>query len=210
MTRLATEHAEPFLDASLALFFSQFSILSKMGRGIRGGGLRSAGGAGRTLVPVVRALALVVLLLGFALGVGGAGRALGVGCGRHRRVLGLARDLGLAFPVPGINGLHESAKAIEGAGLSNAGDLILDAVRETTVEDVVECAIAIAADLSGEAIELYNVFTDFLSFFHGQVVQLVFCISDRVIWAEIGLQFREELMVTVHPDEMGIGVGGIE
>ena len=90
------------------------------------------------------------------------------------------------------------------------GDLILDAVGETAVEDVAECAIAIAADLSGKAIELYNVFIDFLSFFHGQVVQLVFCISDRVMQAEIGLQFRDELMVTVHPDGMGGGVGGIE
>ena len=57
----------------------------------------------------------------------------------------------------------------------------LDAVRETAVEDVAECAIAIAMDLSNEAIELYDVFIDFLPFFHGQVVQLVFCISDRVM-----------------------------
>ena len=210
MTRLATEHAELFLDASLALFFSQFAILSEMGRGIGGGRLQSAGGAGRTLVPVVGALALVVLLLGLALGVRGAGRALGVECRRRRRVLGLARDLRLAFPVPGINGLRESVEAIKGAGLSDVGDLILDAVRENTVEDVAECAIAIAADLSGEAIELYNVFIDFLSFFHGQVVQLVFCISNRVMRAEIALQFGDKLMVTVHSDGMGVGVGGIE
>ena len=37
--RLATEHAELFLDALLALFFSQFAILPELGRGIRGGGL---------------------------------------------------------------------------------------------------------------------------------------------------------------------------
>ena len=126
MTRLTTEHAELFLDASLVLFFSQFAILSEMGRGIGGGRLRSAVGAGRTLVPVVRALALVVLLLGLALGVGGAGRALGVGCRRRRRVLGLAQDLGLVFPVPGIDGLCESVEAIEGVGLSDVGDLLLD------------------------------------------------------------------------------------
>ena len=73
-----------------------------------------------------------------------------------------------------------------------------------------ECTIAIAVDLSSEVIELYNEFIDFLSFFHGQVVQLVFCISNRVMQAEIGLQFGDELMVTVHPDGTGIGVGGIE
>ena len=48
------------------------------------------------------------------------------------------------FPVPGIDGLGESAETIKGVGLSNTGDFIFDAVRETAVEDVVECAIAIA------------------------------------------------------------------
>ena len=61
------------------------------------------------------------------------------------------------------------------------GDLIFDAVRKSAVEDVAECAIAIAADLSGEAIELYNVLIDLLPFLHGQVVQLMFCISDRIM-----------------------------
>ena len=114
------------------------------------------------------------------------------------------------FPVPGIDGLHKSAESIEGAGLSDAGDFIFDAVGQTTVEDVAECAIAIAMDLSSEAIELYNVLVDFLSFLHGQVVQLVLRISDRIMRTEIGLQFRDKLVVTVHPDGMGIGVGDIE
>ena len=116
-----------------------------MGRGIGGGGLQSTRGAGRTLVPIVGALALVILLLGLALGVGRAGRALGVGGGGRRRVLGLVRDFGFALPVPGINGLHESAVTIEGAGLSDTGNFIFDVVGEATIEDVVECAIAIAA-----------------------------------------------------------------
>ena len=210
MTRLATEHAELILDVPLALFFSQFAILPKMGRGIRGGGLRSARGAGRTLVPVVGALALVILLLGLALRVGRAGRALGVEGRRRGRVLGLARDFGLVFPVPGINGLHESVESIEGAGLSDAGNFIFDAVRETAVEDVAECTITIAMDLSSKAIELYYIFVYLLSFLHGQVVQLVFRVSNRVMWAKVGLQFGDELMVAVHPDEMGVGVGDIE
>ena len=69
---------------------------------------------------------------------------------------------------------------------------------------------AIAVDLSSKAIELYNILVYFLSFLHGQVVQLVFHISNRVMRAENGLQFRDKLVVTVHPDGMGIGVGDIE
>ena len=101
-------------------------------------------------------------------------------------------------------------ESIKGVGLSNVGDFIFDVVGETAVEDVAECAIAIAVDLFHEAIELYNIHIYFLSFLHGQVVQLVLCVSDWVMWAGIGLQFGNELMVTVHPDGMGIGVGDIE
>ena len=186
MARLATEHAEFLFDVLLALFFSQLAILSKMGGGIGGGRLQSTRGAERTLVLVVGALALVILLLGLALGVGRAGRALGVGSGRCRRVLDLVRDFRLVFPVPGINGLCKSVETIEGAGLSDAGDFIFDAVREAAVKDVAECTIAIAVDLSGEVIELYNIHIYFLSFLHGQVVQLVFHVSDRIMWTEVG------------------------
>ena len=99
---------------------------------------------------------------------------------------------------------------VKGAGLSNMEDFIFNAVGETTVEDVVEHTIAIAADLSGEVIELYNVLVYFLSFLHGQIVQLVFCVPDQVVWAKVGLQFGDELMIVVHPDGMGVGVGDIE
>ena len=114
------------------------------------------------------------------------------------------------FAVPGINGLHESVETIEGAGLAYAGDFIFDAVGEITVEDVAECTITIATDLSGKAIELYDIFIYFLSFLHGQVVQLVFHIFNRIMQPKVGLQFRDKLMVVVHPDGMGIGVGDIE
>ena len=99
---------------------------------------------------------------------------------------------------------------IEGVGLSNMGYLIFDAVRETAIEDVAEGAIAITADLPSEAIELYNILIDFLSFLHGQIVQLVFHVPDQVMWAKVGLQFGDELMVVVHPDGTCIGVGDIE
>ena len=88
-------------------------------------------------------------------------------------------------------------------------DFIFNVVGETA-KDVAECAITIATDLSGEVIELYDVLVDFLPFLHEQVVPLVLHISDQIMWAKIGLQFRDELMVVVHPDGMGIGVGDLE
>ena len=103
------------------------------------------------------------------------------------------------LPVPGVDGLHESAVTIQGAGFANAGNFVLDAVRETAVEDVVESAIAVAADLASEAVKLDHVLVDFLSFLHGQVVQLMFGVSDGVVRAEVGLQFGDELGIVVHP-----------
>jgi len=196
MAGLSAEHAELVLDAPLALFLSQLAILSKMGRGFGGGGL-GAGGA----LQLVGALVLVVLLLGFSLGVGqGRGGAFGGGVGRGGHGgLGLVRNFRFVLPVPGVDGLCESAVTIEGAGLANAGDFVLDVVGETAVENVVEGAIAIAADLTSEAVELNHVLVDFLSFFHGQVVQLMFGVSDGVMLAEVGLQFGDELGIVVHP-----------
>jgi len=196
MAWLSAEHAELVLDAPLALFLGQLSIFSKMGGGFGGGGL-GAGGALR----LVGALILVVLLLGFTLGVGGGGGIAFRGGVRRggRGGLGLARNFRLALPVPGVDGLRESAVTIEGAGLANVGNFILDAVGETAVKDVAESAVAIAADLASEVVELNHVLVDLLSFFHGQVVQLMFGISDGVVRAKVGFQFGDKLGVIVHP-----------
>ena len=150
---------------------------------------------------LVGALVLVVLLLGFTLGVGrGGGVAFGGRVGRGGSGgLGLACNFRFALPVPGVDGLHESVVTIKGVGLANMGNFVLDAVRETTVEDVVEGAITVAADLASEAVELYHVLVYLLSFFHGQVVQLMFGISNRVMQAKVGLQFGDKLGVVVHP-----------
>jgi len=111
----------------------------------------------------------------------------------------LARNFRFALPVPGINGLREGAVTIEGVGLAYTRDFVLDAVREAAVEDVVESAIAIATDLASEAVELNHVLIYFLSVFHGQVIQLVFGISNGVMRAEVGFQFGDELCVVFHP-----------
>jgi len=103
------------------------------------------------------------------------------------------------LPVPGVDGLHESAVAIEGAGFANARDFVLDAVGETAVKDVAESVITIAVDLVSEMVELNHVLVDFLSFFHGQIIQLVFSISNGVVQAKVGFQFRNKLCIVVHP-----------
>src|SRR5437899_1298416 len=79
-------------------------------------------------------------------------------------------------------------------------DLIFDVIWQSAVKDVVEGAIAPAVDLASEVVELYNIFVDFLSVFHGQIVQLVFHISDGIVWTKVGLEFLDELLIVVHPD----------
>ena len=111
----------------------------------------------------------------------------------------MARNFRFALPVPGVDGLCESVVTIEGVGLANVRDFDLDMVGETAVEDVVEGAIAIAVDLASKAVELNHVLVDFLSFFHRQIIQLVFGVSNGVMQAKVGFQFRDELGIVVHP-----------
>jgi len=72
MAWLSTEHAELVFDVPLALFLGQLAIFSKMGGGFGGGGLGTGG-----VLRLVGTLVLVVLLLGFTLGVRRGGGGVG-------------------------------------------------------------------------------------------------------------------------------------
>ena len=38
-----------------------------------------------------------------------------------------------------------------------------------------------------------------LTILYGQMVQLVFCISNQVMWSVVGLEFQDKLLEVVHP-----------
>ena len=90
-------------------------------------------------------------------------------------------DLRLALPIAHISQLSQQMEFREIMRLLNMGDLILDTIEETIIEVVLESTFAIAPDLYSNLVELYNTLVNALTILHGQVVKLMFCISNRVI-----------------------------
>ena len=112
-------------------------------------------------------------------------------------------DFRLALPIARVNSLDEGTEFVESCGFSNSRDLVLGSIRETIVKVVLEGTFSVTLDLQSDPVEFDNIFVDALTILHGQMVQLVFCISDRVMWSQVGLEFQDKLLEVIHP-------GGIE
>ena len=86
------------------------------------------------------------------------------------------------------------------------GDLILDMIRQTVITVVLEDTFYIAPDLHCNPVELNHVLGDMLTIFHGQVVELMLHISNRVVWTKVHLEFQDKLLVVFHPEWMKVRV----
>ena len=71
---------------------------------------------------------------------------------------------------------------------------------------VLEGTFSIALDLCHDPVELNHVLGDTLTVLHGQVVELVLCISNRIVWTKIHLEFQDELLIALHPEWMELGI----
>ena len=63
-----------------------------------------------------------------------------------------------------------------------------------------ENIFSIAPDLRHDLVELNHILGDMLTVLHGQMVELVFHISDRVVQTKVHLEFWDELLVVFHPE----------
>ena len=79
-------------------------------------------------------------------------------------------------------------------------DLIFDTIRQIIIKVVSEGTFSIAPDLCRDLVELNNVLGDMLTILHGQVVELVLCISSRVVQTKVHLEFQDELLIIFHPE----------
>ena len=86
------------------------------------------------------------------------------------------------------------------------GDLVLDTVRQTIIKVVPEGTFSIAPDLCRNPVELDHILGDTLTVLHGQVVELVLRISNRVMWTKVHLEFQDELLIIFHPEWIEVGV----
>jgi len=80
------------------------------------------------------------------------------------------------------------------------GDLVLDLVWKSEIEEVPEHTIFITTDLGFQAIEVNNVLVDVFIILHQQMTELLLCITDGVMGTEVRLEFQNELGVAVHPE----------
>ena len=71
---------------------------------------------------------------------------------------------------------------------------------------VLEGIFSIALDLCHDPVELNHILGDTLTVLHGQMVELVLRISNRVIWTKVSLEFQAELLVVFHPEWTEVGV----
>ena len=79
-------------------------------------------------------------------------------------------------------------------------------IRQTFIKVVPEGTFSIALDLHHNPVEFDHVLGDMLTVLHGQVVKLVFCISDRVMQTKVHLEFKDELLVVFHLEWMEVRV----
>ena len=86
------------------------------------------------------------------------------------------------------------------------GYLVLDTIGQTVIKVVPEGTFSIAPDLHCDPVELDHVLGDTLTILHGQVVELVLCISDRVVWTKVCLEFQDKLLIIFHPEWTEVGV----
>ena len=122
----------------------------------------------------------------------------------------MSAQLGLVLPVACVYHVSEGSEFGKGVRLANTRGLILDAVGETVVEVVPEGTFSIATDLQSDTVKLHNILVDALTILHCQVVELVLCISDRVVRSEVCLELQDKLAEVVHPRRTKHGVLHLE
>ena len=93
-------------------------------------------------------------------------------------------------------------KIREGGGLPNARNLIFDVVGKAVIKVVPEGTFSVTSDLQSNPIELHDILVDPLPVFHGEVVELVFSISDGVMRTEVGLELQDELLEVILPKRL--------
>ena len=115
-----------------------------------------------------------------------------------------------ALPIVSINGLCESAELKESTRFAHTRNFILDLIWKAIIEHVVEHTFTISFDLRGIMVKLHKIPINPVVILHGQMVQLMFCISDRIRRSKISLELNNELLIVVHPEWMEICIIGVE
>src|ERR1700746_763979 len=95
---------------------------------------------------------------------------------------------------------------MEGSRFPYTGTLILELLRQAIVKVVPEGTFTVAAYLTHIAIEFDDVLGDLMVVRHGQVVETMLRIADRVVGSKIREEFMREARIIVHPQRTELGI----
>ena len=97
-------------------------------------------------------------------------------------------------------------KTVESVQFTDVTDFILNSVRETRIEVMMQSTITISPNLGCDSIEVDHIAIDAMGVLHTQVIELMLGISNRVVGTKGGLELYDELTPTSHPQGTCIGV----
>ena len=106
----------------------------------------------------------------------------------------------------GVNFLGDGAKTVESAQFTDVADLILNSVRETRIEVMVQSAIAVSPNLGHDSIEVNHIAIHAMGVLHAEMIKLMLSIGNRVVWTKCGLELNDKLSPTGHPQGTCVGV----
>ena len=95
-------------------------------------------------------------------------------------------------------------KPVKSAWFTEVADLVLDLIKETRVEVMMQSAITISLNLGYNSVEVDHIAIDIMGVLHMDVIELELSISNRVVGTESGLEFYDEIMPAGHPFLIGL------
>ena len=97
-------------------------------------------------------------------------------------------------------------ETIKGTRFTDAADLVLNSVRETRIEVVMQSAITVSPNLRRDSIEVDHIAVYAMGVLHVEMIELVLGIGNGVVGTESGLELYDELTPAGHPQGTCIGV----
>ena len=116
----------------------------------------------------------------------------------------IASLLGAPFPVMVIQRLREISEGEQVVGLPDLGDPVLETIRKSAVELIVQRGRALV-DLCSEATELGDVFDYLLVVRHSEVLEVMFRGPRSVVRSEVDTEFLLERGVVGHEHRRVVG-----
>ena len=114
-------------------------------------------------------------------------------------------DLGVTFPVTGVDVLDEGTESVDVVWFAGSCNLVLDVAEKSVIELLAEGSVA-PIDFGGELLKADNVFSNFLVIMHFEPFKVLFSISFNVKQAEVGLEFQDEFSIVFSPSGIAVQV----